>query len=177
MWENHLAQNTMCPTGGVANAFVLVVSVCVRVQKLYRPITTCSNCSVIFPEHAHIHSSMETAQHNIEGTIIYYNIHMYPDPDLDTYERRHSFTLHQGRFLICQLSQQCCLHVPESSHSTNGSIKTTKIAGTPPKGCAAYPHSTWMLPSLIILYTKCEGLHMFAHPLHVALIKRLCVTF
>ena len=68
--------------------------------EVYGSIATWSNCSVIFTEHAHVHGRMETAQHNIEGAIIYY---VYgpgpgsgpgpnPNPDPDTYERRHNLT-------------------------------------------------------------------------------------
>ena len=40
-----------------------------------------SDCSIIIPEHVHIHGHMDTVQHNIEGMIIYY-IHV-SGPRLD----------------------------------------------------------------------------------------------
>ena len=51
----------------------LYVCVCVRVRvrKAYGPVTTWSDCSVIFTEHSHVHGRMETAQYNTEGAIIF----------------------------------------------------------------------------------------------------------
>ena len=58
------------PFGGMANAFAWYVYVSVSGKLWTNQYMERFVCN--FMEHAHVHRCMETAQHNMEGTISYY---------------------------------------------------------------------------------------------------------
>ena len=79
MQNNHIHRTIMCLHWRRGQC-ICMVCVCIRVQKVYRPIATWSDCSMMFMEHAQVHGHMETAQHKTEGVIIYYVYKRGPGP-------------------------------------------------------------------------------------------------